>query len=754
MEAELVIMKVYLNTVDRGEHFIYLKPDGGVLIEKGSLIEMGFKGIPAAAVTDVDDTAYADIGSLAGVDFERDELASAVKITADPRLLEKHVVELSNRGTGEMNLTKDSAAFLNYSLSYNLDDDMEFTSLSVPLEVGVSVKGVLGFSTFSYTKSTTDDRFVRMMSNLTVDNKADMRRYVFGDFSASSGTLGGGGTFGGISVSKNFALAPHLIRSPGLDLSGVVETPSEVEIYVNGMLIKSEELAPGEFEFKNISNATGSGTAEIVIKDAFGRETRIEEPFYLSSALFKRGLHEYSYNIGFKRKGLGTESFDYGEAALVGFRRFGLTNSLTIGVRGEADNDLTNIGATAQALLWRAGEIDTAIAASREGDRDGYAGTLSYAFSGRGFNMRALVRGHTKEYASLSVGAEQDKSRFDGSVSFGFNQKLLGSVSTTFTTTDKYTGIDTDRYSIFYSRRLLRDLSLFSRASRSKTDETTDEIFVGLNYFMSGGRSGNFNYRTQDGLGTETVSLNKNPPLGSGSGYRFLADRKQESNGERTVGGSASLQRRGSYGVYSADYRRASESNSYTLRAAGALAFIDGSVYPSRPITDGFALVKVGELEGVRVSYSNQEVGRTGRRGDILVPGLISYHENSVSIDDTDIPVNYEISKIRRTIATPLRGGGVVEFDVKKLQAFVGQFMVVEKDERKLAEYWGLGMELDTGPIEVIVGKGGEFYLENIPSGSYPARLFMKETECSFEMVIPESDEMLVEMGEVSCEMH
>ena len=61
---------------------------------------------------------------------------------------------------------------------------------------------------------------------------------------------------------------------------------------------------------------------------------------------------------------------------------------------------------------------------------------------------------------------------------------------------------------------------------------------------------------------------------------------------------------------------------------------------------------------------------------------------------------------------------------------------------------------MDDQVIEAVIGKEGEFYLENLPSGRFPARLFLKEKECKFELTIPKSDEMLVEMGEVTCEMY
>jgi outer membrane usher protein FimD/PapC len=115
--------------------------------------------------------------------------------------------------------------------------------------------------------------------------------------------------------------------------------------------------------------------------------------------------------------------------------------------------------------------------------------------------------------------------------------------------------------------------------------------------------------------------------------------------------------------------------------------------------------------------------------------------------------VNYELREVRKYISMPFRGGAIVEFEARKLQAFMGRFFIVEKGVKKSAEYWGFSLEAEDMKVRVVVGRGGEFYLENIPYGTWPARLFQKGRECRFKMTIPESDDMMVEMEEVLCEM-
>jgi outer membrane usher protein len=751
-------LKVLLNEEDKGEYFFLLTPADDVLFLKQDLFEMGIKDVPEDVEIRVEDKEYVPLKSLFPlVRFEIEEKEAVLRITADPKILKRHIIDLAYRRPFKVFHTKDNSAFLNYSLGYDVGDDLDFTSFTLPFEAGISIEDFLGFSSFSYTKTDTEERFVRLFTNITGDDRAALRRFIIGDFSAFSGALGSGGTFGGLSISKNFSIKPHFIRFPGLDISGILETPSDVEVYLNDILVKRAQLPPGEFDFLNLPGVTGSGDATIVITDAFGREQRTVTPFYHSTLLLKPGLHEYSYNLGFKRDELGKESFKYNDLAFVGFHRLGLSRTFTGGVRAETDGDTVNIGPTTKYLIGRIGELDTSIAVSYDDGRYGYGAFLRYLYVGKGLSGRFSLRGFTKEYANLSVSAEQDKSQYEWLAGMGYNHRRLGAISVTYSQTDRYTGMDRKTASIFYSRRLTNDIFLYIRASRTRTDDISDkevdEVFAGLNIYLGKRRSANLSRTIVEERATEKVSVQQNPPLGTGFGYRLLTERAEDDEGDHTIGGNASVQYRGPFGIYSADYRRIAEENSYSLNASGGISFINGSLYFSRPITDSFALVKVADLEDVRVLYNNQEVGFTNRNGKVLVPGLFSYYDNMLSIEAKDIPINYELREIEKFVTTSFRGGGVVKFEMKKIQAFTGRLFLVKENKKTEAEYAGLEIMIDGKKIDTIVGMGGKFYLENLPSGRIPAMLFLKGKECDFEIVVPESDDIIVDMGVITCEI-
>ena len=88
---------------------------------------------------------------------------------------------------------------------------------------------------------------------------------------------------------------------------------------------------------------------------------------------------------------------------------------------------------------------------------------------------------------------------------------------------------------------------------------------------------------------------------------------------------------------------------------------IGGSIHATRPVDESYGLIRVPGVSGVRGYLSNQEVGRTDRRGDLLVPNLLPYYGNRLGINDKDIPMDHDIGTTELTIAPPFRGGPEAE---------------------------------------------------------------------------------------------
>ena len=112
------------------------------------------------------------------------------------------------------------------------------------------------------------------------------------------------------------------------------------------------------------------------------------------------------------------------------------------------------------------------------------------------------------------------------------------------------------------------------------------------------------------------------------------------------------------------------------LTAVGGLAVIGDGVFFSRRLDNSFALVDVPGIGGVHIFRDNQDVGYTSTSGKLLVPNLLPYYGNKISIADADVPLDRTIDSVESTVAPPVRGGAVVRFPVRRIQSVSGVLRV------------------------------------------------------------------------------
>jgi len=226
------------------------------------------------------------------------EKAASLTILAPAELFPERGLDISYHKPYAVTYTRDNSAFFNYGIHYATDP----SRLNISTEIGLRIADYLATSSFNYVKDDELNRNVRLLTTLRTDDRATLRTLQLGDAQTLSGALGSNVIIGGVTVTKNYTIDPYFIRFPSLLLSGTALTPSQVDVYVNGVPVRQERLSPGDFTFTNVPAIVGLGTADLVIKDAFGAERVISRDFYYSDRLLEKGLHEYSYSIGFIRR--------------------------------------------------------------------------------------------------------------------------------------------------------------------------------------------------------------------------------------------------------------------------------------------------------------------------------------------------------------------------------------------------------------------------------------------------------------------
>ena len=778
--AEQLIARVILNQEDKGDFFVNRSENGDFLMKGEDLKVIGFSSL-SGATSVMEGETYLSLRSMAGVAYIFNEGNLSLAITANPSLLGKEIIDFFPKDTQKVYYPSDTSVFLNYGADYLAGSGFSFKSFNLSNQLGVRNGNILFLNDSVYSKDLNHERFVRLQSSLTYDDRKELRRYIAGDFFASSGDLGSSLNLGGISLAKVYRIDPYFINYPTLGLAGQVALPSEAKIYLNGMLMRTEKFSPGEFELKNITPYGAAGAIDVVLKDSFGREQRLNYPFYFGgSSLLKKGLHEYSYSLGFMRDQFGTASNRYSNLAFSAFHRYGVSDSITLGLRGEARNNVYNLGPQATFLLDNAGMIGLSIAGSTGGSANtGGAAIITYLYQGLHAGANLSMEGFTRDYANIATNPASDKPKSLVSAGLSYSDRVLGSLSIGYTTSRMYVGENRDVTSVAYTRNLIRESTITATYRRVKEGGYDNQFFVALNYTPKPDLFVSASYQTTKDSKDAVLEVQKNPPVGEGFSYRAILQRT-DAAGQETYTANPSIQYNGRYGIYLGEFTGTNAvgklDDQYHLSTSGAFVFVGNVFTATRPVYDSFGLVKVGDLKGIKVLLNSQEIGETDSSGKLFIPNLGSFYNNQVAIGDKEIPIDYYLSNVVKLVSPPLRSGSCIPFIAKKMQMISGTLMMRINAEIKAVEFKEVTLNVNGKEITFPTGTGGAFDIDLSQSkefsklteaeeigcgsidagptpflkpGTYSGGLDFQGTPQTFSLTIPASTEPFIDLGRI-----
>jgi outer membrane usher protein len=773
--AETVILTVSLNTVSFGELFLKRTDTGSLLMLREDMLRIGLN-ISTVPATTLDGASYLAFEKLPGVTMTLNEKLLTLDLLAgvewiDLPRIDKNYSPLSHTYTP----SSGTSAFFNYRADYGNGIDISGATWSTTGQAGLRRGNLLLLGDGMYQHDQTTQQAVRLMTNLSWDRPESSSRWVAGDIQATAGEYSGSILLGGLSYASEYSMAPGLVTYPLGEFSGMATLPSEADIYVNGVLVRREHLSPGDYRFRNLPVANGTNNVEILLRDSFGNETRTATRFYLTDHLLKSGLHEYSYNFGFRRRDYGSASNNYDLPLLVASHTFGIRDYLATGSGVEAGNGLVNLMPRIVLGLADSGVLTLMGGESHDHDR-GWGTTVGggYQLQTRHVNYQLSLSHNSQQYRTLANQQINDPVHLESGSGISMGTPSFGTVSLNGSFSETYTGRLQRSVGVSYSRSLAKTIQFTASLNSSYGTTSMITVFSGLTFLPASNVIASAMLQAGSDSHKETVTLQKNLPIGEGFGYRATVEREQ-SQSQAVVRTNPLVQANGRYGSYSAELQGQREENSgqmngsYHISAAGALVYAGGHLGLSRPVSSSFAVVQIEGLADVGVLLDNQEVARTNANGMAYIPTLRSYQENRITFDDRQMAADYLIKRYKSVVTPGLYGGECIYFPVARVQAYGGRLLTESGTPLEYAQVTLHGMQRD---FSFTTLSSGEFYFENLvdsapetatspeacgdPSpyrkaiipGMYAATVMFDGSERHFNLLVAASDAMFVKLGE------
>jgi outer membrane usher protein len=370
----------------------------------------------------------------------------------------------------------------------------------------------------------------------------------------------------------------------------------------------------------------------------------------------------------------------------------------------------------------------------------------------RVFSAGVTVRTASDHYATLSLDPATDRPLLDTTMFVSVPVVRRITMSNTYALDVSRDHGVSGMIGTGFNITIEKGVTLWINATRSHTTDGGNpfEAFATLTVALGAMTSASVGQHMTDGTQQTQLSVEKPLPVGTGYGYRATATLGPTDQAE--VAASAQIEQ----GRLQAIVDASSDSPATeTLEVAGSIVYVPGAgLFAARPVQDAFAVLQVPGVGGVRGYINNQEVGRTGSSGNLLLPGLLPYYGNRVEIAPSDLPLQYDIASTEEVVAPPYRGVAVVRMHVKELWYVRGTVKVRLKDKVVPPSYGEMTVTaMDGTKLVSPIGREGEFELEvtNASAGTYPAHIVHGLGECDFSLVVPPSTGSLVNVGEVEC---
>ncbi|MDO5074210.1 MAG: fimbria/pilus outer membrane usher protein [Neisseria animaloris] len=576
-----------------------------------------------------------------------------------------------------------------------------------------------------------------------------------------AGQLGGSGSrLGGVKLEHTYRTQPWRNTAPLRSYLGETTLPGTVDLYLNGVKQYSQDVAAGSYEITLPPSISGSGTAQVVATDVLGRQVVVDLPLYRGTGMLAKGLNEWSLEAGYLRRGYGIRQFDYDKKPVgSGAVRYGISHFLTGQLHAQGGGGYRQFGAAANTVIGSLGQLNLSYAQSRFKQHKGAQSSVFFSTQKGAWSFGAGWSLYSNKFSELSRILDEKAFQPEpghirtASASLGWSSRKLGSFALSYLHNKRSAEKQTDKIGTFnWNANIGKRLGVYLNAAHHFNNSEQRSIYGGVSLSLDKGYSANAGSQ-RDGSSNQTyrLSLSKSSS-GLGSPSWNIGWQQQSSSYAKRQGHlNGYLNYDTQYGDFRGSVYNTRGVTHWNAGVRGGVVLMRGDVFATRTVNDSFAVVGTGGMAGVPVMLFNNTVGKTNRKGLLLVPNLSAYQKNTLDIDITDLPQNVQAERSRVQAVPTERSGVAVDFKFDIMRAA----SLTLKYSDGLFVKDGSVINSEDGTPVAVVGFDGRAFIEHLAEGNNRFTVQLPENggECRFKLnyQAEQHKDSLPDLGEMIC---
>lgn len=584
------------------------------------------------------------------------------------------------------------------------------------------------------------------------DFRAISSRLTAGNFPLNSWGYQSFGYYQGLSFSRIPEIEEEPAESNAL-YEFTLDSPSYVQVFLNGTLVKAESLNTGRYNLTDFSYGAGVNEVLLVIENSFGHREEIEMKVPFASRGLKKG--DFSYDLS-----VGVPPYSLDLPLATGNLLFGVSRFLTAGINIQSDfkSELAGLTLIVPTSL---GTFDLEAAQSWSPDRGfGASASLSYNFTSiKNSRIPSFsLWGQVNSPAFHTIGSEDESVppvgqiktslswnladfmqvsprgsvRFDrdgrtgGALSLGLIQSISQSLSARLNFNADFPPEEDPAFSA----------ALFVQIK----DEARDQSLTVKSDTNYAGADVSWNRTLPDANHTSFSAGLSGLPLSPDSGSALYARARSSFN--RFTGSLSSS-------FY--NYDNGEKSFLAYSRLGSSLVYADKHFAISRPVNDSFAIIVPRfNLEGMDIGVNPRGDGYVSRSdftGHPVINNLRSYHARQVSVHVTepDVDIDTELGTSVYTLFPRYKSGTVIYAGTRYNVYITGR--LVDQSGSPLPFETGFLTDKEGESQLFFTDREGIFYVYGLQRGE--CELELNNKPFKFEFLIPEDTEKKMDLGDL-----